>query len=116
MIYLVAGLIIGFFVALPVGASAVMCINRTLQYGLLSGLLTGFGVALADLVYGVIAVFGLLPLVHEDDATPDTGLLRSVSHPEEIIRNIATSWAEMGSILANSGASATLDEPLRGES
>jgi len=65
MIYLVAGLIIGFFVALPVGASAVMCINRTLQYGLLSGLLTGFGVALADLVYGVIAVFGLFAISGE---------------------------------------------------
>ena len=60
MIYLVAGLIIGFFVALPVGASAVMCISRSLQYGFLAGLYTGFGVALADLVYGILAVFGLI--------------------------------------------------------
>ena len=65
MIYLVAGLIIGFFVALPVGASAVMCINRSLQYGILAGLFTGFGVAIADLVYGILAVFGLFAISGE---------------------------------------------------
>ena len=65
MIYLFAGLIIGFFVALPLGASAVMCINRTLNYGLLSGLLIGLGVALADLVYGALAVFGLFAVSGE---------------------------------------------------
>ena len=65
MIYLVAGLIIGFFVALPVGASAVMCISRSLQYGFLAGLYTGFGVALADLAYGILAVFGLFAISGE---------------------------------------------------
>tara|TARA_Y100001958_G_C21164883_1_gene497928 strand:+ start:176 stop:790 length:615 start_codon:yes stop_codon:yes gene_type:complete len=65
MIYLVAGLIIGFFVALPVGASAVMCISRTIQYGFSAGLFTGFGVALADLLYGIFAVFGLFAISGE---------------------------------------------------
>tara|TARA_B100000575_G_scaffold118921_1_gene94689 strand:+ start:579 stop:1193 length:615 start_codon:yes stop_codon:yes gene_type:complete len=65
MIYLVAGLIIGFFVALPVGAAAVMCISRTIQSGLLTGLLTGLGVALADLLYGIFAVFGLFAISGE---------------------------------------------------
>ncbi len=65
MIYLFAGLIIGFFVALPVGASAVMCISRSLQYGFLAGLYTGFGVALADLAYGILAVFGLFAISGE---------------------------------------------------
>tara|TARA_B100000963_G_scaffold184866_1_gene160684 strand:- start:383 stop:997 length:615 start_codon:yes stop_codon:yes gene_type:complete len=65
MIYLVAGLIIGFFVALPVGAAAVMCISRTIQFGLSTGLLTGFGVALADLFYGILAVFGLFAISGE---------------------------------------------------
>lgn len=65
MIYLFAGLIIGFFVALPVGASAVMCIRRSLQYGFLAGLYTGFGVALADLAYGILAVFGLFAISGE---------------------------------------------------
>ena len=65
MIYLVAGLIIGFFVALPVGASAVMCISRTVQYGYSAGLFTGLGVALADLLYGIFAVFGLFAISGE---------------------------------------------------
>ena len=65
MIYLIAGLIIGFFVALPVGAAAVMCISRTIQFGFLTGLLTGLGVALADLLYGMFAVFGLFAISGE---------------------------------------------------
>ena len=58
MIYLFTGLIIGFFVALPVGAAALLCINRSIQYGLKAGVFTGLGVATADLVYGFFAVFG----------------------------------------------------------
>jgi threonine/homoserine/homoserine lactone efflux protein len=65
MIYLIAGLIIGFFVALPVGASAVMCINRSIQHGFKAGILTGLGIALADLLYGIFAVFGLFAISGE---------------------------------------------------
>ena len=42
-----------------------MCISRTFNYGLLAGLYTGFGVALADLVYGMLAVFGLFAISGE---------------------------------------------------
>ena len=42
-----------------------MCISRSLQYGFLAGLYTGFGVALADLVYGILAVFGLFAISGE---------------------------------------------------
>ena len=65
MIYILTGLIIGFFVALPVGAAAVMCISRSVQYGLKSGLITGLGVALADLLYGIFAVFGIFAISGE---------------------------------------------------
>ena len=79
MIYLVAGLIIGFFVALPVGASAVMCISRSLQYGFLSGLYTGFWVALADLAYGILAVFGFFAISGETlESQPVLTLARSI--------------------------------------
>ena len=60
MIYLSIGLLVGFFVALPVGAVAVLCINRTIQYGIKAGFYTGIGVALADFFYGILAVFGLV--------------------------------------------------------
>ena len=65
MIYLIAGLIIGFFVALPVGAAAVLCINRSIQDGFKAGFFTGLGVAIADLVYGFLAVFGLFAISGE---------------------------------------------------
>ena len=65
MTYLFAGLIVGFFVALPVGAAAVLCINRSIQYGFKAGFFTGFGVAIADLVYGIFAVFGLFAISNE---------------------------------------------------
>ena len=65
MIYLVIGLLVGFFVALPVGAVAVLCINRTLQYGIKSGFYTGIGVAAADFLYGTLAVFGLVAVSGE---------------------------------------------------
>lgn len=42
-----------------------MCISRSLQYGFLAGLYTGFGVALADLAYGILAVFGLFAISGE---------------------------------------------------
>jgi len=57
--FLVKGLIIGFSLALPVGPIALLLIRRTLARGMLAGLLSGFGAATADLVYGAIAGFGL---------------------------------------------------------
>ena len=65
MLYLLTGLIIGFFVALPVGAAAVMCISRSIQYSFNAGFWTGIGIALADLVYGALAVFGLFAISEE---------------------------------------------------
>ena len=75
MIYLVIGLLVGFFVALPVGAVAVLCINRTLQYGIKSGFYTGIGVAAADF-YGTLAVFGLVAVSGE--SLPKSTSLRLV--------------------------------------
>ena len=42
------GALSGFCLALPVGAIALMCINKTLQFGIRSGLAVGLGAALAD--------------------------------------------------------------------
>jgi len=56
---LLQGIIIGFSIAAPVGPIGVLCIRRTLAHGRLSGLISGLGAATADLVYGVIAGFGL---------------------------------------------------------
>ena len=53
------GMMIGFAIAAPVGPIGLLCIQRTLQAGRLSGLATGMGAATADAVYGLIAGFGL---------------------------------------------------------
>jgi threonine/homoserine/homoserine lactone efflux protein len=59
LISYLSGLLVGFFVALPVGAIAMICINRSLQYGKASGYFSGLGAAVADMVYGLIAIYSL---------------------------------------------------------
>ena len=56
---LVRGLIVGFAIAAPVGPIGLLCIQRTLAHGRLTGLATGMGAASADAVYGMVAGFGL---------------------------------------------------------
>lgn len=53
------GFIISISIAAPVGPIGVLCIRRTLSDGRLTGLLSGLGAAMADMVYGAIAAFGL---------------------------------------------------------
>ena len=53
------GLVIGFAIAAPVGPIGMLVIRRTLTDGLLLGLLTGLGAAVADALYGCIGAFGL---------------------------------------------------------
>jgi len=57
--FFVKGLILGFSIAAPVGPIGLLCINKTLTRGKLSGFLSGMGAATADMVYGSIAAFGL---------------------------------------------------------
>jgi threonine/homoserine/homoserine lactone efflux protein len=53
------GLAIGFSLAVPVGPVGVLCIRRTLAQGARRGLLVGVSAAMADMVYGIIASFGV---------------------------------------------------------
>jgi threonine/homoserine/homoserine lactone efflux protein len=59
MSFIIKGLIFGFSIAAPVGPIGILCIRKTLQFGRLSGLYSGLGAAFADMIYGIIAVFGL---------------------------------------------------------
>lgn len=59
---LIKGLIMGFSIAAPVGPIGILCIQRTLNHGWLSGLLTGLGAATADAAYGAVAAFGLIAI------------------------------------------------------
>src|SRR3546814_716712 len=64
LLMLVKGALAGFVIAAPVGPVGVLCIQRTLQEGRLSGLTSGLGAAFADAFYGCIAAFGLSLVSH----------------------------------------------------
>jgi len=53
------GMLIGVAIAAPVGPIGLLCIQRTLNNGRVSGLVSGLGAATADAIYGFIAAFGL---------------------------------------------------------
>ena len=55
----IRGLAAGLIIAAPVGPVNLLCIRRTLEKGWRSGMVSGLGAALADTVYGAIAVFGI---------------------------------------------------------
>lgn len=59
ILYLFKGLVIGFSLAAPVGPVGVLCIRRTLAHGSRRGLIVGLSAASADMVYGIVAAFGV---------------------------------------------------------
>ena len=54
----------GFTISMPVGPVAVVCINRTLRKGRVSGFLSGAGGATADAFYALIAAFGITIVIN----------------------------------------------------
>lgn len=58
-IYLLKGLAIGFSLAAPVGPVGILCVRRTLTYGERHGFMTGLSAATSDMIYGIIAAFGV---------------------------------------------------------
>lgn len=57
--FLWSGIVIGFSIAAPVGPIGLLCIRKTLQFGRLSGFVSGLGAAVASMLYGSMAAFGL---------------------------------------------------------
>jgi threonine/homoserine/homoserine lactone efflux protein len=58
------GMAAGFTISMPVGPVAVVCINRTLRKGRVSGFLSGAGGATADAFYALIAAFGITIVIN----------------------------------------------------
>jgi len=59
ILFLLKGILLGFSIAAPVGPIGILCIRRTLNYGRFSGLISGLGAAVADVLFGIVAAFGL---------------------------------------------------------
>lgn len=53
------GFLIGICTSVPVGPVAILCIQRTLQKGRVTGFYSGMGAATSDFIYALIAIFGL---------------------------------------------------------
>lgn len=53
------GAALGLSVSAPLGPIGVMCIRETLAHGMRSGFAVGLGAATADMLYAVVAAFGL---------------------------------------------------------
>lgn len=62
LLTLLKGMAIGFAMAVPVGPVGLLCIRRTLNYGLVFGLLSGLGAAFADALFAAVAAGGLASL------------------------------------------------------
>lgn len=58
-LFLIKGILIGLLFGMPAGAVGAMTAQRTLNYGLKAGLLTGFGSSIADCLYACVGAFGL---------------------------------------------------------
>lgn len=57
--FLLKGVLIGLSISAPVGPMGLLCIRRSLAWGRSCGIVTGLGVATADLCYSGVAAFGL---------------------------------------------------------
>ena len=53
------GIAVGIVIAVPAGPVGALCVRRTLFEGALFGIVSAIGAALADMVFGLIAGFGL---------------------------------------------------------
>ena len=56
---LIGGIIVGLMIAMPVGPVNILCIRRTIGAGWRSGVISGVGAAVADMLYGGIAGFSI---------------------------------------------------------
>lgn len=60
LIYMIwRGVAIGVLVSAPMGPVGILCIQRTLDKGRRTGLYTGVGAAISDLIYCLLTGFGL---------------------------------------------------------
>jgi len=53
------GFLVGLIISAPIGPVGALCIQRTMTSGRLSGILSGFGAAVGDSIFAVIAALGI---------------------------------------------------------
>jgi len=63
LILFLRGIAIGFAVAAPIGPVGILCIRKALAEGRLAAFVAGLGAALADTLFGAVAVLGIGAIV-----------------------------------------------------
>ena len=58
------GVIVGLLVSAPLGPIGVLCIQRTLNRGRISGFISGIGAAVADTIFAIVAALGLTIVIN----------------------------------------------------
>ncbi len=64
LLLFIKGFGFGVMVSAPLGPMGIMCIQRTINKGIMAGIISGLGATLADLVYASIAGFGITIIVN----------------------------------------------------
>lgn len=59
LVILLKSILMWMAIVASIGPIGLLCINRTLKYGFLAGIITGLGISVADATYGCVAGFGL---------------------------------------------------------
>ena len=62
--FLLKGIIVGFLASIPLGPVGVLCIQRTINKGRTSGVISGMGAATVDSFYALVAAFGLTYIIN----------------------------------------------------
>ncbi len=63
LVLILSGLLIGVAVAAPIGPVNLICIRRTLKYGMLNGFVSGAGAAVGDGVFAIVAAFSVTAVI-----------------------------------------------------
>lgn len=66
--FLFRGVLIRLLFGVPAGAVGAMTAQRTWNYGIKAGLLTGLGSSVADCIYACIGAFGQVPFLNHVSA------------------------------------------------
>ncbi|MDA3953066.1 MAG: LysE family transporter [Bacteroidales bacterium] len=62
--FLLKGLIVGFLASIPLGPVGVLSIQRTINKGVTSGLISGMGAATVDAFFALVAALGLTFIIN----------------------------------------------------
>ena len=65
-VFIISGFLLGFISAIPIGAVQIEVARRAVSGHLRSAMMVVFGSFLSDILYGLVAFFGIVPFLKEE--------------------------------------------------